>query len=48
MRLIGLLGKYGKKAVDWAWANKGRILNWLNAGQAIDWVVAQVRKAVGV
>lgn len=48
LKIVGLLAKYGTKAVNWAWANKGTVLNWINAGQAIDWIVSRIRKLVGV
>ncbi|MEN0134168.1 MAG: aureocin A53 family class IId bacteriocin [Rhodococcus sp. (in: high G+C Gram-positive bacteria)] len=47
-RVLQLVAKYGQRAVDWVWANKQRILDWINAGQAIDWIVAQVKKALGI
>lgn len=47
-KVIQALGRYGKRAVDWAWANKQRILDWINAGQAVDWIVEKIKGILGL
>lgn len=47
-KVIQALGKYGKKAIDWAWAHKGQILNWLNAGQTVEWIVNKIKGILGL
>lgn len=48
LRVVQLLAKYGSRAVQWAWANKGRILDWLNAGAAVEWVVNKIKQILGI
>lgn len=45
-QLVKAIAKHGKKAVDWCWANKGKIYNWFNAGASVAWVMEQVLKAI--
>ncbi len=48
LRLISMLAKYGKRAVDWAWKNKDRILRWITDGMAIEWIINQIKKILGI
>lgn len=45
-QLLKAVAKYGKKAVDWCWANRGRILDWFNRGMTLAWVIEQVVRAI--
>ncbi len=48
IKLLQLLAKYGKRAVDWAWANKDLIFKWIGQGAAIDWIINKIKQILGI
>ncbi|HDR8043389.1 TPA: aureocin A53 family class IId bacteriocin, partial [Bacillus cereus] len=30
----------------WAWANKGKVLDWIKNGMAIDWIINKINDMV--
>ncbi|MFZ7088106.1 aureocin A53 family class IId bacteriocin [Curtobacterium sp. RRHDQ10] len=47
-RIIQIITQFGQRAINWVYANRDQILNWINAGQAIDWIVRKVKDALGI
>ena len=45
-KLIAFLGKKGTKYVTWAWANKAKVIEWLNLGIGIEWVFSKIKAAM--
>lgn len=48
LRILQLIAKYGKRAIDWCWANKDRILNWIRNGMALDWIINKIKEILGI
>lgn len=48
LRILALIAKYGKKVIDWCWANKDTILKWVRDGMAIDWIIAKIKQIFGI
>lgn len=48
LRIIALIAKYGKRAVNWCWANRGRIYDWIRNGMAIDWIINRILELLGI
>lgn len=48
LSILQLIAKYGKRAIDWCWANKDRILNWIRNGMAIDWIINKIKEILGI
>lgn len=44
---LKVVARLGKKAAEWAWANKGRVLEWIKNGAAIGWIVDKINDIVG-
>lgn len=42
LRIVALIAKYGKRAVDWCWANRNRIYDWIRNGMAVDWIINRI------
>jgi hypothetical protein len=48
LRILAALAKYGKKVIDWCWANKDRIFKWIGQGAAVDWIINKIKELLGV
>ncbi len=48
LKILAALAKYGKKVVDWCWANKDRIFKWIGQGAAIDWIINKIKDLLGL
>lgn len=47
-RVLAAGAKYGTRFAKYCWANKGKILNWIERGFSVGWIVDQVRQALGL
>ncbi|RDW16162.1 aureocin A53 family class IId bacteriocin [Oceanobacillus chungangensis] len=43
---LRIVGQLGAAAAKWAWANKGKVLDWIAAGMAIEWVIDKINSIV--
>ncbi len=43
---LKVVAQLGVKAAKWAWANKGKVLEWIAAGMAIEWVIQKINSIV--
>lgn len=48
LRIVALIAKYGKRAVDWCWANRNRIYDWIRNGMAVDWIINRILEILGL
>ena len=48
LRIVAALAKYGKRAVDWAWANRQKIEIWLGRGLSVATIVELIRQQLGL
>ena len=46
LKLVQAIGKYGKKAVDWVWKNKKKILKWIDAGLTFTTILELIKAAL--
>lgn len=47
LKFVAFLASKGTKYVKWAWANKGRIIDWLNIGMAFEWIFQKIKQIIG-
>jgi hypothetical protein len=47
-RILKIIAKYGKRAVDWCWANRQRIFDWIARGYTVDQIVQFILRALGL
>lgn len=49
LKVVAALAKIGPKAakaISWAWANKGTIINWINGGYTVYQIVQMIINAL--
>ncbi|MED0661183.1 MULTISPECIES: aureocin A53 family class IId bacteriocin [Bacillus] len=44
---LKIVARLGTKAAKWAWANKGKVLDWIRDGMAIEWIIDKINDIVG-
>ena len=44
---LKVVAKLGVQGTKWAWANKGKVLEWIAAGMAIEWIVNKINQING-
>lgn len=48
IRVVQIIARYGRRAVDWCYRNRSRIMTWLRNGVTIDTVIRRIREVLGL